>query len=365
MKIDSSAIKLFGQHDAVERQSTRESLKAWVGPQRPRFEGEGAASTPALGNLMDRVAVSEAARSRLAAESQASAAGSTHKGEACDELAASDCDPRLRLIRLLIERMTGQKIKLLSLHEVEASDETVSEQEVQASQQTQARPTQGWGVEYDYHESYYEAEKTTFLAEGVIRTKDGQEIGFKLDLAMSREFVVERDVSVRLGDAQKKDPLVINFEGTAAQLSSARFSFDIDADGEADNVCALGSGSGFLALDIDGDGRIDDGSELLGTRTGDGFAELAAYDDDRNGWIDQQDQVYGRLRVWSGAGQAEGGTLSTLDEKGVGAIYLNGVATPFDVKDASNSLLGNIKASSVYVTEKGTTGSVQQVDLAI
>ena len=54
----------------------------------------------------------------------------------------------------------------------------------------------------------------------------------------------------------------------------------------------LGSGSGFLALDKNGNGKIDDGSELFGTKSGDGFADLAEYDSDGNGWIDEKGRVY-------------------------------------------------------------------------
>jgi hypothetical protein len=51
--------------------------------------------------------------------------------------------------------------------------------------------------------------------------------------------------------------------------------------------------------DRNGDGAIDHGRELSGATTGDGFAELAAYDEDGNGWIDENDSIYQHLRIWS------------------------------------------------------------------
>jgi hypothetical protein len=69
-----------------------------------------------------------------------------------------------------------------------------------------------------------------------------------------------------------QDPLVINFEGTAAELTERTYEFDLDSDGEADQIHFIGPNSGFLALDRDGSGTIDNGSELFGTSTGNGFA---------------------------------------------------------------------------------------------
>lgn len=57
--------------------------------------------------------------------------------------------------------------------------------------------------------------------------------------------------------------------------------------------------------------------------------------------------------------------LSTLKQANVGAINLSSVATPFDLKDSSNALLGQIRSSSVYLTDDGKAGTVQQVDLTV
>ena len=124
---------------------------------------------------------------------------------------------------------------------------------------------------------------------------------------MTRVYVEQTDISLRLGDAvkQKKDPLVINFNGSAAQLTSTKFSFDIDTDGTTENISFAAPGSGFLALDKNHDGKINDGSELFGPASGNGFKELAAYDQDGNQWIDENDAVFSRLKVWSKDGEGK------------------------------------------------------------
>lgn len=92
-------------------------------------------------------------------------------------------------------------------------------------------------------------------------------------------------------------------------------------DGKAESLYGLGTSSGYLAIDNNADGRINDGSELFGTRSGNGFADLAKLDSDGNHWLDEADTGFNSLRIWQrdAAGQD---TLSSLRDKGIGALYL-------------------------------------------
>lgn len=194
-------------------------------------------------------------------------------------------------------------------------------------------------------------------------TADGREISFQIELAMSRTYHEETNVSLRLGDAARKvDPLVLNFAGTAAQLTDQRFSFDLDADGSDEQINFLTPGSGFLVFDRNRDGKVNDGSELFGPTTGDGFQELAALDGDRNGWIDENDTAFEQLQVWTR--NTEGGEqLQSLSASGVGAIALSRIDTPFDIKTDANAMLGHIRNSGIFLQESGTAGTIQQIDL--
>src|SRR6185369_7094398 len=128
------------------------------------------------------------------------------------------------------------------------------------------------------------------------------------ELNMSREF---QSSSVITESAQSTDPLVVNFGGAPARISEARVAFDLDGDGHAEQISFVAAGSGFLAVDRNGDGKVNDGTELFGPRTGNAFQELASYDVDGNGWIDQGDPVFGQLRVLTLDG------VSTLSERGI------------------------------------------------
>lgn len=124
----------------------------------------------------------------------------------------------------------------------------------------------------------------------------------------------------------------------------------------------LGEGSGFLVLDAVGGGRVESGRQLFGPTSGDGFADLAAYDSDANGWIDEADPVFGRLGVWTPDAEG-GGAVRSLAEAGVGALGLDRVATPFALKDGTE--LGAVRSSGVYLREAGGAGTLQQVDVVV
>jgi hypothetical protein len=141
-----------------------------------------------------------------------------------------------------------------------------------------------------------------------------------------------------------------------------QFQFDLNSDGTKEQIAFVAPGSGFLALDKNGDGTINNGSELFGPGTGNGFKDLAAYDSDGNGWIDENDAVFNNLRIWT-KDSAGNDQLFTLSQKGVGALYLGNVATPFSVKDEQNALLGQVRSTGIFLQENGTVGTLQQVDL--
>lgn len=209
-----------------------------------------------------------------------------------------------------------------------------------------------------------EQESATFSAQGLVKTSDGREISFDVDLSMSRGFAgnlfSSKDEKVVL-----TDPLVVNLESNSATVSNQKFFFDLDADGKEESISRLGEGSGFLAYDKNGDGKINDGSELFGTKSGDGFKDLAAYDQDGNGWIDENDAIFGKLKVWTK--DAEGkDKLLDLKEANVGAIYLGNVDTRMHLKDGmTNQTNGVIRKTGVFLRETGEAGTIQHVDLAV
>lgn len=225
-------------------------------------------------------------------------------------------------------------------------------------------PRNGQQVTLTTRTFFHEEEHTRMSAEGKVITADGRELELSLDIGMSRTFQSESFMSISEGNL--KDPLVINFDRPTVGLSDKlHFKFDLDADGTDEHLPELLAGSGYLALDLNGDGIINSGHELFGAKTGDGFEELAKYDDDGNGFIDENDAVFSQLRVWVPKGEGESELYALLD-KDVGAIYLKSEQTPFALKtDDTNRTQGYVRESGVFLKESGGVASVQQIDLKV
>ncbi len=217
---------------------------------------------------------------------------------------------------------------------------------------------------FTYSNQYYyeETETTTFSTQGTVKCADGREINFNLNLNMSRSFKEYYEENYEMIEVSMCDPLVINLNGNIADLSDQTFFFDIDADGEKDKISRLAEGSGYLALDKNGDGTINDGRELFGTTSGDGFADLAGYDEDGNGFIDEGDEIFYKLKIWT---MDENGKekLVPLAEAGVGAIGLQNVSTDFALTNEANERKGMIRKTGFFLYENGTAGSIQHVDV--
>ncbi|MHC1743080.1 MAG: hypothetical protein AB9873_08615 [Syntrophobacteraceae bacterium] len=350
MKIASADITMGSRQVLVEIDSTRERLRAWVGKD-PDAE---------LRTIRDRVVLG-ANHAKAPQESTKQKEGGRGSGKGCrvedDDELLKQGDGNLYMAKKLIEALTGRKVRLLALDPNDLQGKSAPDLPREAQQLEQA----GWGVEYDRTITHYELEVTTFAAGGVVRTGDGREIGFSLKLEMSRELMTIESESVRAGDAVKVDPLVLNFHGSAAELTDTKFAFDLDRDGQQENISFVGSGSGVLVFDRNRDGIVNDGGELFGPSTGNGFNELAALDQDENGWIDENDASYQDLSVWT---RSEGGedTLRGLKGMNVGAIYLGNVASRFDIKSGA-TLNGQVVRTGVFAKEDGGVGTIQQIDL--
>ncbi len=228
---------------------------------------------------------------------------------------------------------------------------------------------EGYGVSFverNYHEEHYfrEEEQTAFNTQGKVITADGRELSFNLGFEMSRTFEESTNIQTSAIEAVMCDPLVINLDTTVASVSDQKILFDLDADGTEDRISRLNAGSGYLSLDLNDDGTINDGSELFGTSSGDGFRDLARFDSDGNGWIDEADDIFDKLRicVFDENGEQK---LYRLKEKDVGAIYLGNVSTGFSLNEqGTNKVNAAIRKTGIFLYENGAAGTVQHLDLA-
>jgi hypothetical protein len=207
--------------------------------------------------------------------------------------------------------------------------------------------------------SEYELTSVTIGAELV--DDRGTQIDISLSVTMERHYQeTEADLRIR-ANGRLQDPLVINFNGEAVVLSNQKISFDINSDGINDQIPTFRSNSAYIALDKNNDGLINNGSELFGTQSGNGFIDLAGYDEDGNGFIDEADTVYAQLQAFDPGT----GSLRPLHLIGVGALALSSTYSPFSLTDDNNNKLGQVRSTGFYVNDDGSAGTLQQIDLVV
>lgn len=344
MIITDTSMQLASQYEKTTVHTTQERLHVWV---------DGSAASGG-----------DSAKISPGAQQAKSNADSIASG-----LERAMSDFKYQIQKMLLERMLGREINLVNPSGMRGEDgeknegQAIGKRAAEAVEEGQTERA-GWGLEYDYSETYMESESLNVSAQGVVTTADGRQITLDVSLSMSRQYIEQNNLSLRMGDATLVDPLVLNFSGTAAQLSEETFAFDLDADGETEDIHFVEGGSGFIALDLNGNGEIDDGSELFGPSTGNGMAELAQYDEDGNGWIDEADSVFNDLQIWT---MNEDGTttLGSLRDYNAGAIFTSAVDSPFEMKLEDQSTAGQVRSTGVYLSEDGMAGTVQQIDLAV
>lgn len=358
MIVTHANIGLAARHQYHEQHQVTEQLEFWLG-ERPGNEPAEADEPASAFNWQEQVTISHQgfALGARALESQQ-----------LDLEASLDARSRINLMILmeLYQAITGHNMRIMTPGELNPATTPVSLQvnQIPPAAAEPARDSAGFGLIYERYERYRETEKMQFNAVGRIQTADGRSIDFSAQLTMSRDYYEESSVVIRAGDAVNIDPLVINFDGKGAELSQTRFAFDIDNDGTEDQIATLRPGSGLLVLDRNGDGLVNNGSELFGPRTGQGFAELAQYDEDGNRFIDEGDSIYHQLRIWT-INEDGSSQLAALGDKNIGAIFLGHVTTPFQIKDTANQSLGEVVRSSIYLSESGQVGVVQEINLSV
>lgn len=343
MKINTSQVSMdaSGEHKDVTGRSSE--VIAGRNRQQPEFQ----LHLPGMAGV-SRERVEENRQSQqVTASSVVSVPGDAQKYE-------MDAD---QVVERMTQEITGQRIRMRKLHRLNGGENILL-----------AEPLNPPGSKTTFsltsHTTSYHYEKVSVHSSGSVQLADGRDISFSLDLTMEREAVVRDSVAWQAARGVLMDPLVFSFDCDLRSLCDKQFSFDLNSDGEAEESFSLRPGSGFLALDLDNDGSITNGKELFGPTTGHGFEELAQYDSDANGWIDENDPIFAKLLVWK-PGAVDKKELIGLAEGGIGAICLTHDQTSFQLRDQNNRLMGKVAASGFFLTEGGEVRPLQEIKLAV
>lgn len=172
-------------------------------------------------------------------------------------------------------------------------------------------------------------------------------------------FIVQgfnADGSVAGGECRNSvklvSPLVLDLRGIGSfqgiSLAESLVKFDLRGTGEALQTGWIKPEMGFLVLDKNGNGRVDNGSELFGEAyrltngklASNGYEALADLDSNKDGVINSSDASFGKLSVWvdgNGNGFTEKGELQSLAATKIQKIGLDyspsirhGVRSSFD-----------------------------------
>lgn len=179
---------------------------------------------------------------------------------------------------------------------------------------------------------------------------------------VNMSYDIDISLSVAVVEVQQSDPLALdlNGDGTISATDIVNgLDFDINGDGAIDRTAFVSGGDAFLALDRDGNGRIDNGKELFGDQHGalNGFLELSNFDDNHDGKIDSKDGVYSLLQGIT-VGSDNAIRAHSLESLGVRTLFLG-----FQEEDLPAQGGNRIRQSGAF--ERSTGGYGYAADLLL
>ncbi|MBS3954428.1 MAG: carboxypeptidase regulatory-like domain-containing protein, partial [Methylomicrobium sp.] len=131
-------------------------------------------------------------------------------------------------------------------------------------------------------------------------------------------------------------PIVIDLNGDGIKTISradSQGTFDLFGNGQGIHSGWISGDDGFLAIDRNGNGVIEDITELFGGLSqGEGFAKLAEFDSNGDGWVDANDDNFASLLIWqdkNGNHQSDEGELLSLSDAGIASLSVNFTELPF------------------------------------
>ena len=165
------------------------------------------------------------------------------------------------------------------------------------------------------------------------------------------------------------DPLIfdLNGDGVKTVALADGVHFDFDKNGFAEKIGWVSPEDGLLVSDLDKNGRIDSGRELMGDLTelsddllaANGFEALAYFDANADGVIDARDDIYRELQIWQDKNQngtVDDGELMSLEEAGIAIINL-----AYDNINVTDESGNGHSQKGTYTRTDGTILSIEDV----
>lgn len=162
-------------------------------------------------------------------------------------------------------------------------------------------------------------------------------------------------------------PVALDLDGDGVEFIpvAAGVEFDYDGNGHAEKTAWVGADDGILAFDADGDGLVDNGSEVIFAR--DGLTDLeglaADYDSNKDGVLDASDADFAKFGVWQDAnsnGVTDAGEFRSLTDAGITSIKLVSDGNAYSAADGDVTVHG----TSSYTKADGESFDVADASFA-
>ncbi|OLA79645.1 MAG: hypothetical protein BHW57_06150 [Azospirillum sp. 47_25] len=166
-----------------------------------------------------------------------------------------------------------------------------------------------------------------------------------------------------------RSPLVVDLDGDGVETTTTEDGthFDHDNNGFAEKTSWVGKDDGLLVRDINGNGQIDDGTELFGNnsvlsngqKAANGFEALKDLDSNNDGVFNSSDTAWNQVNVWKDSnqnGKVDEGELLTLEQAEIENIDLNYQNS--NAVDTNGNTVGQIGS---FDKENGTQGNISDI----
>jgi len=164
--------------------------------------------------------------------------------------------------------------------------------------------------------------ESTVAADGTWRVSQGDYVRTETGSALAQPITAR--------NTPYTDPLVLDGGTTGVTLSPVGVAFDLDADGTPDSLPVTPPSDPWLVMDINGDGRINNGTELLDLTDSKAPLNLLTQDSNGDGILDSRDEAFGKLQLWADGnwdGHASAQERQSLAEAGIASIDVAHVIT--------------------------------------
>jgi hypothetical protein len=160
-------------------------------------------------------------------------------------------------------------------------------------------------------------------------------------------------------------PLVLDLDGDGVEFASLAAGAVFDyGDGTVSTAWA-GGDDGILAIDANGNGRVDGGAEIV--FGGNGLTDLeglaASYDSNHDGALDANDAAFAKFGVWQdadGDGTSDAGEFRSLSELGIASIGLTSDGKAYTAENGDVHVFG----TASYTRADGSTGAIADAAFA-